>query len=313
MNPIPLEETNFQLPGQKDFYRGKVRDVYTLQDDKLVMVASDRISAFDCILPRAMPYKGEVLNTIATAFLERTSHIVPNWLDSSPHPAVSIGKKCEPILVEMVVRNYLCGHALREYQAGKESICGVAFPKGLKAYQQFPNPIITPTTKATEGHDEDISREEIIRKGIVSQPLYEKLEEYSLSLFDYGTRYAKDMGLILADTKYEFGIYKGEIILMDEIHTPDSSRYFYLENYDEQVEQGEEPRQLSKEFVRQWLISEGFQGKEGQKMPDMNRERIQLIMNRYFELYEKLIGQKFRGSKRKDPQQEVYDAILGAI
>jgi len=297
-----LDKTNFQFKDQTAYYKGKVRDVYTIGSKTLVMIASDRISAFDVVLPKGIPYKGQVLNQIAEQFLNATKDIVPNWLISSPHPNVSIGHMCEPFKVEMVVRGYLAGHAARTYSSGKRELCGVTLPEGLKENDRLPQPIITPTTKASEGHDEDISRDEIIRQGIVSKEHYEQLEKYTLALYARGQEIANKMGLILVDTKYEFGLYDGKICLMDEIHTPDSSRYFYLEGYDERQKKGEEQKQLSKEFVRRWLIENGFQGKEGQTVPEMGEAWINEISSRYIELYEKVTGKAFvKGS---------YDHIL---
>ncbi|MCF2495054.1 phosphoribosylaminoimidazolesuccinocarboxamide synthase [Dyadobacter chenhuakuii] len=310
MNSIP--ETNFQFPGQTAFYKGKVRDVYSFEK-KLVMVASDRISAFDVILPRAIPYKGQVLNQIAAHFLNATSGIVPNWLQEVPDPNVSIGLKCQAYPVEMVVRGYLAGHAWREYSLGKRSVCGVSLPDGLKENDKLPQPIITPTTKAHEGHDEDISREEILAQGLVSEDDYEHLEKYTLALFAKGTEMAADQGLILVDTKYEFGQLDGIIYLIDEIHTPDSSRYFYADVYAENQRAGLPQKQLSKEFVREWLIQNGFQGKEGQTVPVMDDERIQLISDRYIELFEKVTGNKFQKNNLDDPLKRIENAILRAL
>lgn len=310
MNSIP--ETNFQFPGQTGFYKGKVRDVYSFEK-KLVMVASDRISAFDVILPRAIPYKGQVLNQIAAHFLNATSGIVPNWLEEVPDPNVSIGLKCQAYPVEMVVRGYLAGHAWREYSLGKRSVCGVSLPDGLKENDKLPHPIITPTTKAHEGHDEDISREEILAQGLVSEDDYEHLEKYTLALFAKGTEMAADQGLILVDTKYEFGQLDGIIYLIDEIHTPDSSRYFYADVYAENQRAGLPQKQLSKEFVREWLIQNGFQGKEGQTVPVMDDERIQLISDRYIELFEKVTGNKFQKNNLDDPLKRIENAILRAL
>jgi len=287
-----ISKTNFVLAEDQKVYHGKVRDVYSLKD-KLVIVASDRISAFDHILPRAIPYKGQILNQIAIHFLNATKDFVPNWLEYSPDPSVSIGKKAEPIKIEMVVRGYLAGHAWREYSSGKRSICGVALPEGLKEADKLPTPIITPATKADEGHDEDISAQEILKQRIVSEEDWTLLSKYALQLFEIGTQMAKDQGLILVDTKYEFGYYNGEIILIDEIHTPDSSRYYVLEGYDQRQSKGEKQKQLSKEFVREWLMSKGFQGKEGQQMPDMPDEFVDSVSRRYIELYEILTGQNF--------------------
>jgi phosphoribosylaminoimidazole-succinocarboxamide synthase len=294
-----LKETNFTLTGQQKFYRGKVRDVYTLENDLLVMVASDRISAFDVVLPEGIPYKGQVLNQIATQFLDLTADIVPNWKISSPDPMVTIGKKAEPFMVEMVIRGFLTGHAWREYKSGKREICGVAMPDGMIENQAFPKPIITPTTKADQGdHDEDISREDILAQNIVSEKEYLQLESYTKQLFKRGQSFANDRGLILVDTKYEFGKSPdGEIILIDEIHTPDSSRYFYLEGYDENQQKGLPQKQLSKEFVRQWLIENGFQGKEGQIVPEMNSKFVKMVSDRYLELFEKITGRSFELSK----------------
>lgn len=288
-----ITSTNFKFPKQTNVYRGKVREVYTIDNDIMVMVATDRISAFDHILPKGIPFKGQVLNQVATMFLEATRDIVPNWLIGTPDPSVAIGYACEPIRVEMVIRGYLAGHAAREYALGKRVLCGVALPEGMKENDRFPEPIITPATKADEGHDEDISREDILKKGIVPQDIYEKMEAYTRALFQRGTEMAAERGLILVDTKYEFGIRNGEVILIDEIHTPDSSRYFYAEGYEERQASGENQRQLSKEFVRQWLIENGFQGLDGQVMPDMPDSFVETITNRYIELYEKITGNSF--------------------
>lgn len=288
-----LVKSEFQFAGQQKVYNGKVRDVYTLDNGLLVMVASDRISAFDHILPKGIPHKGQVLNQVATHFLHATKDIVPNWLVANPDPAVAIGYACEPLRIEMVIRGYLAGHSAREYKAGKRMLCGVPLPEGMKENDRFPEPIITPATKADEGHDEDISREEIISQGIVSEEVYTQLEKYTRALFQRGTEMAAERGLILVDTKYEFGIYNGEVMLIDEIHTPDSSRYFYAEGYEERQAKGEAQKQLSKEFVRQWLIENGFQGLEGQTMPEMPDAFVETVTERYIELYEKIIGQKF--------------------
>ena len=289
-----LVKTDFNFKGQKAVYHGKVRDVYTLENDVLVMVASDRISAFDHVLPEGIPYKGQVLNQIAEKFLDATSDIVPNWKISTPDPSVTVGKSCTPFRVEMVIRGYCTGHAWREYKLGKRILCGVNMPEGMKENDKFSSPIITPSTKEDEGHDEDISREEIIAQGIVSESDYVQLEKYTQALFSRGTELAADKGLILVDTKYEFGKdAKGEITLIDEIHTPDSSRYFYQDGYAERQSKGEKQKQLSKEFVREWLMDNGFQGLEGQKMPDMPQEFVNSITERYIELYEKIIGEKF--------------------
>lgn len=308
-----LDQTSFQLPGQTAYYKGKVRDVYTIGNDTLVMIASDRISAFDVVLPRGIPYKGQVLNQIAARFLEATRDIVPNWLMSSPHPHVSIGRMCVPFKVEMVVRGYLAGHAARTYTSGLRTLCGVTLPEGLKENDQLPNPIITPTTKASEGHDEDISREEIIRQGLVSEAHYVQLENYTRALYQRGQEIANKMGLILVDTKYEFGLVGNTIYLMDEIHTPDSSRYFYREGYEARQAKGEEQKQLSKEFVRRWLIENGFQGKEGQHVPEMSDEWLNEISARYIELYEKLTGQAFVKVDYTQIHGDVEAAILGAL
>ncbi len=308
-----LDQTSFQLPGQTAYYKGKVRDVYTIGNDILVMIASDRISAFDVVLPRGIPYKGQVLNQIAARFLEATRDILPNWLISSPHPHVSIGRMCVPFKVEMVVRGYLAGHAARTYNSGLRTLCGVTLPEGLKENDQLPNPIITPTTKASEGHDEDISREEIIRQGLVSEAHYVQLENYTRALYQRGQEIANKMGLILVDTKYEFGLVGDTIYLMDEIHTPDSSRYFYREGYEARQAKGEEQKQLSKEFVRRWLIENGFQGKEGQHVPEMSDEWLNEISARYIELYEKLTGQAFVKVDYTQIQGDVEAAILGAL
>lgn len=288
-----ITETKFNFPNQKSYYKGKVRDVYNIDDKYLVMVVSDRISAFDVVLPKGIPYKGQVLNQIASKFLKATEDILPNWVVAIPDPMVTIGHVCEPFKVEMVIRGYLSGHAWREYKAGKRMICGVAMPDGMKENQKFDKPIITPTTKASVGHDEDISKEEILRKGIVSKEDYEQLEKYTQAVFQRGTEISATMGLILVDTKYEFGKKEGKIYLIDEIHTPDSSRYFYKEGYDERLEKNEPQKQLSKEFVREWLMANGFQGKEGQIIPEMTNEIVNSISERYIELYEKIVGEKF--------------------
>lgn len=310
---MTLDKTNFKFKDQTAYYKGKVRDVYTIGQTILVMIASDRISAFDVVLPRGIPYKGQVLNQIAEQFLGQTKDIVPNWLLSTPHPNVSIGKMCEPFKVEMVVRGYLAGHAARTYNSGLRTLCGVNLPEGLKENDQLPQPIITPTTKASEGHDEDISREEIIRQKIVGKEHYEQLEKHTLALYNRGQEIANKMGLILVDTKYEFGLYKGEITLMDEIHTPDSSRYFIKEGYEIRQKNGEEQKQLSKEFVRRWLIDNGFQGKEGQTIPNMNDEWVNQISERYIELYEKVTGKKFIKTQSADLLTEVETSIVKAL
>ena len=288
-----LTETHFSFPGQTNFYKGKVRDVYTIGDDLLVMVASDRISAFDVVLPRGIPYKGQVLNQVAAHFLEATKDIVPNWMFAVPDPVVAVGYRCEPYKVEMVIRGYISGHAWREYSQGKRKICGVSMPDGMRESDPFPEAIITPTTKAAIGHDEDISRDEIIRKGIVPEEEYAHLETYTRALYKRGQEMANQQGLILVDTKYEFGKRNGKIFLMDEIHTPDSSRYFYLDGYEERQEKGEGQMQLSKEFLRQWLIAGGFMGKEGQTIPEMTDEFVRHVSDRYIELFEKVTGQAF--------------------
>ena len=295
-----IKNTNFQFPGQLSVYNGKVRDVYTLENDLVVMVASDRISAFDHILPKGIPYKGQVLNQIANIFLDATKDIVPNWLLASPDPTVSVGLKCEPIRVEMVIRGYLSGHAAREYKAGRRRICGVTMPEGMKENDRFPEPIITPTLKADAGHDEDISREEIIDNNYVPKDIYEQLEAYTRALFQRGTEMAKERGLLLVDTKYEFGLKDGKVYLIDEIHTPDSSRYFYADGYEERQAKGEDQKQLSKEFVRQWLIENGFQGLEGQTIPDMPEDFVSLVTERYIELFEKISGRKFEKADNSD-------------
>ena len=293
MNTITT--TNFNFPNQKSVYRGKVREVYNINDEFLVMIATDRLSAFDVVLPKGIPYKGQILNQIATKFMHLTQDIVPNWLIATPDPNVAVGHLCEPFKVEMVIRGYLSGHAAREYALGKREICGVTMPEGLKENDKFPMPIITPTTKADNGsHDEDISREAILINGIVSEEDYLVLEKYTRDLYQRGTEIAASRGLILVDTKYEFGKTKeGNIVLIDEIHTPDSSRYFYDEGYQERQDKGEEQKQLSKEFVRRWLIENGFQGKEGQQIPNMTDEYIESVSERYIELYENILGEKF--------------------
>ena len=307
-------ETNFNFQNQTSFYKGKIRDVYTINNDILVMIATDRISAFDTVLPKGIPFKGQVLNQIASSFLDLTSDIIPNWKLSTPDPVVTIGKLCDPIKVEMVIRGYLSGHAWREYKSGKRSICGVSMPEGMKENDKFPHPIITPTTKATVGHDEDISREEIISQGLVSEEDYSYLEKKTLALFESGTEYAKNKGLILVDTKYEFGKSKdGEILLIDEIHTPDSSRYFYLSGYEERQQNGEKQKQLSKEFVRQWLIENNFQGKEGQTIPNMNQEFVNLVSNRYIELFEKITSQNFERGDISNLLERVENNINSVI
>jgi len=303
-----LTHTDFQFSGQSTVYKGKVRDVYSC-GDLLVMIASDRISAFDVVLPKGIPFKGQVLNQIASHFLNQTRDIVPNWLIASPHPNVSIGKRCEPFKVEMVVRGYLAGHAARTYASGLRTLCGVTLPEGLRENDKLPVPIITPTTKASEGHDEDISREEIIASGLVSEAHYTQLEKYTLALYAKGQEMAKERGLILVDTKYEFGLFNGEITLMDEIHTPDSSRYFYLEGYEKRQANGEEQKQLSKEFVRRWLIENGFQGKEGQVIPEMEESWVLEISERYIELYEKVTGTAFERSTYSNIKDQIHQSV----
>jgi phosphoribosylaminoimidazole-succinocarboxamide synthase len=307
-----IKETNFKFPGQTGFYRGKVRDVYYF-GDKMAMVASDRISAFDVVLPKAIPDKGRVLNQIASINLEATKDLVPNWVMSSPDPNVTIGFKCEPFPVEMVVRGYLAGHAAREYRAGKRTLCGVALPEGLKENDQLPQPIITPTTKAKVGHDEDISREEILNRGLVSPEDYAKLEAYTLALYKRGNELAAKRGLILVDTKYEFGKHNGTIYLIDEVHTPDSSRYFYREGYQQRQDQGEPQKQLSKEFVRQWLIENGFQGKDGQRVPEMTDAIVESISDRYRELYEQVTGQKLAPINYDGLAERIEKSIVNSI
>jgi phosphoribosylaminoimidazole-succinocarboxamide synthase len=308
-----ITESKFEFKGQKSVYNGKVRDVYTLDNGLLVMVASDRISAFDHILPKGIPYKGQVLNQVATMFLEATQDIVPNWLIGTPDPSVAVGYACDPIRVEMVIRGYMSGHAAREYKAGKRMLCGVPMPEGMKENDKFPEPIITPATKAEEGHDEDISREEIITQGIVPEDIYVKLEDYTRRLFQRGTEIAAKQGLILVDTKYEFGIRNGEVILIDEIHTPDSSRYFYADGYEERQAKGQPQKQLSKEFVRQWLIENGFQGLEGQTMPVMPDDFVNVVTDRYIELYEKITGKEFEKSDTSNIQERIQKNVNAFI
>lgn len=289
-----ITSTNFKFPNQKSYYKGKVREVYNINDEILVMIVSDRISAFDVVLPKGIPYKGQVLNQIASKFLKATSDIVPNWVIDSPDPMVTVGKMCEPFKVEMVIRGYLSGHAWRTYKSGKRELCGVKLPDGMKENDKFPVPIITPTTKASVGHDEDISKEEILKQGIVAREDYEQLEKYTRAVFKRGTELADKMGLILVDTKYEFGKHGGKIYLIDEIHTPDSSRYFYKDGYTDRQAKGDAQKQLSKEFVREWLMANGFQGKDGQKIPEMTDEVVKQISDRYIELYENILGEKFQ-------------------
>ena len=288
-----LVRTDFNFPGQKSVYHGKVRDVYNINDDLLVMVATDRISAFDVILPKGIPFKGQMLNQIASKFLDATADIVPNWKIATPDPMVTVGLKCEGFRVEMIIRGYLTGSAWREYKAGCRSLCGVTLPEGMKENQKFPTPIITPTTKAEAGHDENISKEEIIAQGLVSKEDYELMEQYTYALFERGSQIAAEKGLILVDTKYEFGKKDGKVYLIDEIHTPDSSRYFYADGYEEKFEKGEPQKQLSKEFVRQWLIEHDFMGKPGQQVPEMTEEYVNSVSERYIELYEHIVGERF--------------------
>ncbi|MFI0427386.1 MAG: phosphoribosylaminoimidazolesuccinocarboxamide synthase [Flavobacterium sp.] len=313
MNTITT--THFNFPGQKSVYRGKVREVYNINDDLLVMVATDRLSAFDVVLPKGIPYKGQILNQIATKFMELTADIVPNWLVATPDPNVAVGHLCEPFKVEMVIRGYLSGHAAREYAAGRRVLCGVEMPEGLKENDKFPTPIITPTTKADNGsHDEDISREAILANGIVTEADYLILEKYTRALYQRGTEIAASRGLILVDTKYEFGKTKdGQIVLIDEIHTPDSSRYFYADGYQERQDNNEEQKQLSKEFVRRWLIENGFQGKEGQQIPFMSDEYIETVSERYIELFENIIGEKFVKADISNINERIEQNVLNYL
>jgi len=304
-----LVKTNFHFTGQTNVYHGKVRDVYSIGQDLLVMIATDRISAFDVVLPQGIPYKGQVLNQIASKFLDATEDIVPNWKLATPDPMVTVGLRCEPYKVEMVIRGYLTGSAWREYKAGARTLCGVQLPDGMKENQKFPAPIITPTTKADEGHDENISKEEIIAQGLVSEKEYEELEKYTYALFQRGTEMAAEKNLILVDTKYEFGKKDGRIYLIDEIHTPDSSRYFYANAYQDLFEKGEEQKQLSKEFVRKWLMENGFQGKEGQQVPEMTEEYCNSVSERYIELYEKIVGEKFIKADSSDVAERIDENI----
>ncbi|MCL4484225.1 MAG: phosphoribosylaminoimidazolesuccinocarboxamide synthase [Bacteroidetes bacterium] len=304
-----IVSTNFTFPGLKNVYKGKVRDVYNINDEYLIMVVSDRISAFDVVLPKGIPYKGQVLNQIATKFLDATSDIVPNWKIATPDPMVTVGHLCEPYKVEMVIRGYLTGHAWREYSSGKRTLCGIRLPEGMKENEKFAEPIITPTTKAMEGHDEDISREEIIREGLVSAEEYATLERYTRAIFQRGTEMTAQKGLILVDTKYEFGKKEGKIYLIDEIHTPDSSRYFYAAGYEDRLAKGENQKQLSKEFVRQWLIENGFQGKEGQNVPFMSDDFVNQISERYIELFEHITGDKFVKAGQEDVNARIFQNI----
>ncbi|AWH74539.1 phosphoribosylaminoimidazolesuccinocarboxamide synthase [Dokdonia sp. Dokd-P16] len=310
-----ITDTNFNFPGQKSIYKGKVREVYTLEDDLLLMVATDRLSAFDVVMPKGIPFKGQILNQIATKMMKDTEDLVPNWLVATPDPNVAIGKRCEPFKVEMVIRGYMSGHAAREYKAGRRILCGVAMPEGMKENDAFPAPIITPATKAEMGdHDEDISREDIIKKNIVSEEDYLVLEDYTRKLFQRGSEIAASRGLILVDTKYEFGkTADGEIVLIDEIHTPDSSRYFYAEGYEEHQAAGEAQKQLSKEFVRQWLISNDFQGLEGQTVPEMTDEYIETVSERYIELYENITGDAFAKADTSNIQERIEKNVLAYL
>lgn len=308
-----LTETDFKFKGQESLYHGKVRDVYDIDDRYLVMVATDRISAFDVVLPKGIPYKGQVLNQIAAYFLDATSDIVPNWKVAVPDPMATVGLKCEPLKIEMIVRGYLAGSAARDYAAGEREICGVKLPEGLKENQKLPHPILTPTTKADAGHDENISREEIISRGIVPADVYEQVERYALALFERGSEMAARQGLILVDTKYEFGLKDGKVILIDEIHTPDSSRYFYADGYEERLANGEPQRQLSKEFVRQWLISNGFMGKAGQQVPEMTDEYCNEVSQRYIELYEHITGSKFVPAESTDLAARIESNVAQAL
>lgn len=308
-------DTNFNFPGQQSVYKGKVREVYALEDDILVMIATDRLSAFDVVMPKGIPYKGQILNQIATKMMAATEDIVPNWLLATPDPNVAIGHACEPFKVEMVIRGYMSGHAAREYKAGKRMLCGVPLPEGMRENDKFPEPIITPATKAEKGdHDEDISRADILKRGIVSPEDYKILEDYTHALFQRGTEIAAERGLILVDTKYEFGKTKaGKIVLIDEIHTPDSSRYFYAEGYQERQDRGEKQKQLSKEFVRQWLIQNGFQGLEGQAVPTMSAEYIESVSERYIELYENITGESFVKADITDIHSRIEGHVLGFL
>lgn len=311
LNMNTITSSNFNFPGQKSVYKGKVREVYNIKDELLVMIATDRLSAFDVIMPKGIPYKGQILNQIATKFMQLTEDIVPNWLIATPDPNVAVGLLCEPFKVEMVIRGYLSGHAAREYAAGKRTLCGVTMPDGMKENDKFPTPIITPTTKAAVGtHDEDISKEDILKQGIVSAEDYAILEKYTHALYQRGTEIAASRGLILVDTKYEFGKTKdGKIVLIDEIHTPDSSRYFYKEGYEERQQNNESQKQLSKEFVRQWLISNGFQGKENQQIPEMSDEYIATVSERYIELYENILGEKFIKADVNNIQERIENNV----
>ncbi|KAF0131936.1 MAG: phosphoribosylaminoimidazole-succinocarboxamide synthase [Bacteroidetes bacterium] len=308
-----LTETHFHFPRQKSFYKGKVRDVYNIEDTYLVMIASDRISAFDVVLPKGIPYKGQVLNQIASYFLDATADIVPNWKIASPDPVVTIGKLCKPFPVEMVIRGYLTGSSWRTYKKGERLVCGVSVAENMREHQRFPSPIITPSTKASEGHDEDISKEDIIRKGLISAEDYAVIEAYTYALFKRGTEMAAKHGLILVDTKYEFGKFEDQIYLIDEIHTPDSSRYFIAENYQERFDKGENQKQLSKEFVREWLMQNGFQGQHGQMVPEMSEAYVQEVSERYIELFEKVTGQSFIKADEGDTLKRIESNILGFL
>ncbi|WP_167596906.1 phosphoribosylaminoimidazolesuccinocarboxamide synthase [Leeuwenhoekiella sp. ZYFB001] len=315
MSNKTITDTNYTFPGQTDVYKGKVREVYSLDNDLLVMIATDRLSAFDVVMPKGIPYKGQILNQIATKMMRDTEDLVPNWLAATPDPNVAVGKKCEPFKVEMVIRGYMSGHAAREYKAGKRMLCGVPLPEGMKENDKFPQPIITPATKAEMGdHDEDISKEDILKRGIVSAEDYAVLEDYTHKLFQRGTEIAAERGLILVDTKYEFGkTADGQIVLIDEIHTPDSSRYFYADGYAERQEKGEAQKQLSKEFVRQWLISNGFQGLEGQTLPEMTDAYIETVSERYIELYENITGETFVKADLSDIDKRIETNVLNYL
>jgi phosphoribosylaminoimidazole-succinocarboxamide synthase len=304
-----ITSTNFNFPNQKNVYNGKVRDVYNINDEYLAMVVTDRISAFDVVLPKGIPYKGQVLNQLAEIFLKSTEDIVPNWMLSSPDPNVTVGHFCEPFKIEMVIRGYLTGHAWRTYKSGKREICGIQMPEGMIEHQKFPTPIITPTTKADFGHDEDISRDEILKQGLVSEEDYLQLENYTKAIFQRGTEMANDRGLILVDTKYEFGKKNDKIFLIDEIHTPDSSRYFYKDGYQERQNNGDSQKQLSKEFVREWLMENGFQGKDGQQIPEMNKDFVDSVSKRYIELYENVSGLKFVKGDNQDPMERIKSNV----
>lgn len=307
---MTLNQTNFNFPKQSNVYHGKVRDVYSIGNDLLVMIATDRISAFDVVLPRIIPFKGQVLNQLAAHFLDLTTDIIPNWKIASPDPNVTLGHRCEPLKIEMVIRGYLTGHAWRTYQSGLRILCGVALPDGLKEHDRLPEPIITPSTKASEGHDEDISRKEIIAQGIVDEKTYSQMEEATRKLFQRGTELAAKRGLILVDTKYEFGMRNGKLMLMDEIHTPDSSRYFYADGYEERQKKGEQQKQLSKEFVREWLIAGGFMGKAGQQIPEMTDKFVNLVSARYIELFEKVTGKNFEPDASANPLERIERNVL---